>query len=73
MSGAVDAPDTLGKILGKERFEQLRDARGKEKDGLMLPEQMSETYLHIAQQHRSCWTHEIDLRAFSDTPWWNHD
>ena len=27
---------------------------------------------HLAHQHRSTWTHEIDLRSFSDMPWWNH-
>ncbi len=72
IDGAVDAPDTLGKLLGPERFEALRTEMGKEHDGLMLPEKMAETYLHLAQQHRSCWTHEIDLRAFSDRAWFNH-
>ncbi|MCP5044305.1 MAG: SDR family NAD(P)-dependent oxidoreductase, partial [bacterium] len=72
IDGAVDAPDTLGKMLGPERFEQLREARGKEHDGLLLPAKIADTYFHLAQQHRSAWTHEIDLRAFSDRPWWNH-
>ena len=72
IDGAVDAPDTLGKMLGAERFQQLRETRGNEHDGLMLPKQIAETYLHLAQQHRSTWTFEIDLRAFSDRPWWNH-
>lgn len=72
VDGAVDAPDTLGKMLGAERFQQLREARGLEHDGLLLPEHMAETYFHIAQQHRSTWTHELDLRSFSDLAWWNH-
>ncbi len=72
IDGAVDAPDTLGKMLGPERFQQLRESRGNEHDGLMLPKHIAETYLHLAQQHRSTWTFEIDLRAFSDRPWWNH-
>ena len=72
IDGAVDAPDTLGKMLGPERFQQLRETRGLEHDGLMLPEQIAETYLHLARQHRSTWTHELDLRAFSDLAWWNH-
>ena len=72
IDGAVDAPDTLGKMLGPERFQQLRESRGMEHDGLLLPTQIAETYFHVAQQHRSAWTFEIDLRAFSDTPWWNH-
>jgi NAD(P)-dependent dehydrogenase (short-subunit alcohol dehydrogenase family) len=72
IDGAVDAPDTLGKMLGPEKFQQLRETRGNEHDGLLLPAQIAETYLHLAQQHRSCWTHELDLRAFSDRAWWNH-
>ncbi len=72
IDGAVDAPDTLGRMLGEETFEKLREARGKDKDGLLLPEKMAETYFHLAQQHRSAWTHELDLRAFSDLAWWNH-
>ncbi len=72
IDGAVDAPDTLGKMLGAENFEALREAKGKDKDGLLLPEEIAETYYHLAQQHRSAWTHELDLRAYSDLAWWNH-
>lgn len=71
IDGAVDAPDTLGKILGPERFQKLRETRGLANDGLLLPEKIAETYWHLAQQHRSAWTHELDLRAFSDIAWWN--
>ena len=72
IDGAVDAPDTLGKMLGPDRFRQLRETRGAA-DGLLLPEKIAETYYHIAHQHRSVWTHELDLRSWSDTAWWNHD
>ena len=72
IDGAVDAPDTLGKMLGAEQFQALRESRGLEHDGLLLPEKVADTYLHLAQQHRSVWTHELDLRSFSDRPWWNH-
>jgi len=72
VDGAVDAPDTLGKMLGPELFKKLRETRGQEHDGLLLPQEMAETYFHIAQQHRSAWTHELDLRAYSDLAWWNH-
>lgn len=71
IDGAVDAPDTLGKILGPELFQKLRETRGAA-DGLLLPEKIAETYYHIAHQHRSVWTHELDLRSYSDTAWWNH-
>ena len=72
IDGAVDAPDTLGKMLGPEKYAELRRTRGMEHDGLLLPEKIADTYYHLAQQHRSAWTHEIDLRAFSDQAWWNH-
>jgi len=72
VDGAVDAPDTLGKMLGKEKFQELREKRGMEHDGLMLPAKMADTYFHLAQQHRSAWTHELDLRSFTDLAWWNH-
>lgn len=72
VDGMVDAPDTLGKMLGAELFQELRGKRGGDRDELMLPEQMAETYFHVAHQHRSAWTHELDLRAFSDLAWWNH-
>lgn len=73
VDGAVDAPDTLGRMLGAEVFAQLRQTHGGEHDALMLPAQMAETYFHIAQQHRSAWTHELDLRSFRDVAWWNHE
>ena len=72
IDGAVDAPDTLGKMLGPEMYKQLRETRGMEHDGLLLPKKIADTYLHLAQQHRSSWTHELDMRAFSDQAWWNH-
>jgi len=71
IDGAVDAPDTLGKMLGPQQFQKLRETRGLEKDGLLLPEEIADTYFHIANQHRSAWAHEVDLRSFSDKPWWN--
>lgn len=71
VDGLVDAPDTVGKILGEERYQALRQARGLEKDGLILPEHVAETYFQLAHQHRSAWTFEMDLRAYSDKPWWN--
>src|SRR4029450_9958755 len=67
IDGAVDAPDTLGKMLGSERFQALRETRGKEHDGLMLPTHIAETYVHLAKQHRSPWTHEMHLAAVPDS------
>tara|TARA_B100000427_G_scaffold316027_1_gene310698 strand:- start:962 stop:1753 length:792 start_codon:yes stop_codon:yes gene_type:complete len=71
VDGAVDAPDTLGKMMGPEMYKKFRETKGMEHDGLILPEKVADTYFHLAQQHRSTWTHEIDIRAFSDAAWWN--
>ncbi len=71
IDGAVDAPDTLGKMLGPDKFQALREERGLEHDGLMLPERIADTYFHVAQQHRSTWTQELDMRSFTDSPWYN--
>lgn len=71
IDGMVDAPDTLGRMMGEEAFQKLREERGLEHDGLLLPAEIADTYFQLSRQHRSAWTHELDLRAFSDTPWWN--
>ena len=60
------------KMLGPEMYQQLRETKGMEHDGLLLPKEIAKTDFHLAQQHRSAWTHEIDLRAVSDLAWWNH-
>ncbi|MEM1160606.1 MAG: SDR family NAD(P)-dependent oxidoreductase [Pseudomonadota bacterium] len=72
VDGSVDAPDTLGKMMGAEKFQEMREARGMDNDGLLLPAKMAETYWHVHNQHRSAWTFEMDLRSFSDLAWWNH-
>ena len=68
IDGPVDAPDTLGKMLG-EKFEAFKDHKGE--DGLLDPAAVAETYWHLAHQPRSAWTHELDLRPWTDVPWWN--
>ncbi|MBX3520869.1 MAG: SDR family oxidoreductase [Xanthobacteraceae bacterium] len=36
----------------------------KEKDGILDPDRIAENYWYLHNQHRSAWTHEMDLR-----PW----
>ena len=69
IDGAVDAPDTLGRMLGQERFDKLREAKGA--DGLLVPSAVAETFWHLAHQHPSARTFELDLRSSKDLPWWN--
>ena len=72
IDGAIEAPDTLGKMLGEKAFKKLLEERGGGKDELLIPAEIAETYYHLARQHRSVWTHELDLRPYAELPWWNH-
>ena len=72
IDGLVDASDTLGKILGLENFQKLQKSRGMKHDGLLFPGEIAETFYHLSQHRRSTWTHEIDLRPYSDQARWNH-
>ena len=71
IDGPVEAPDTLGKLIGPEQYGKLLEAKSNGKDEMLLPTELAETYYHIAHQHRSSWTHELDLRPWKDVPWWN--
>lgn len=68
VDGPVDAPDTLGKLLG-DKFDAFKQAKGS--NGVIDPAELAETYWHLAHQPRNCWTHEVDVRPWTDTPWWN--
>ncbi|WP_073975350.1 SDR family NAD(P)-dependent oxidoreductase [Erythrobacter donghaensis] len=68
VDGPVDAPDTLGKLLG-DRFDAFKQGKGS--DGIIDPAALAETYWHLAHQPRNCWSHEVDVRPWTDVPWWN--
>ena len=51
IDGMVDAPDTLGKVLGPELYQKLRETKGMENDGLVLPENVADTYFHLYKLH----------------------
>ena len=68
VDGSVDAPDTLGKLLG-DKFEAYKAMKGE--DGVIDPAMLAETYWHLAHQHRSCWSFKVDVRPWTDVPWWN--
>ncbi len=68
IDGPVDSPDTLGKLLG-DKFDAYKASKGD--DGVINPADLADTYFHLSQQPRNCWSHEIDLRPWTDVPWWN--
>jgi NAD(P)-dependent dehydrogenase (short-subunit alcohol dehydrogenase family) len=45
------------------------DTRGASRgpDGMLLPEAIAETYLHVHRQHRSAWTWEVELRPWVES------
>ncbi|CAM6030631.1 unnamed protein product [Sphagnum balticum] len=38
----------------------------KEEDAMMKPDEIAEIYWHVHSQHKSAWTHELDVRPFSE-------
>ncbi|CAB9519486.1 dehydrogenase reductase [Seminavis robusta] len=66
VDGPVLAPDTLGKMLGPQKFASLQSSRL-----LIAPKAVAETYWHLAHQPPSARTFELDLRSQQDVPWWN--
>ena len=59
IDGAIDTPfirDTF-----PERYAK------KANDGILDPEAIAQNYLNLHQQHRSAWTHELDLRPWDET------
>lgn len=71
IDAVIEAPDTVGKLLGPELYQKMLEERGNGKDMLVIPEKVAETYYHIAHQHRSAWSQEVDIRPYSETPWFN--
>lgn len=59
IDGAIDSQFTR---------ENLPDAEAsKARDGLLLPDEIAKNYVWLHRQHRSAWTHEMDLRPWCET------
>ena len=39
----------------------------KDRDGILSPEAIAEAYWQLHSQHRTAWTHEMDLRPWMET------
>jgi NAD(P)-dependent dehydrogenase (short-subunit alcohol dehydrogenase family) len=59
VDGAID-----GQLI-RDRFPQAIERLGE--DGLLGIEAIADAYWHLHRQHRSAWTHEIDLRPFKES------
>lgn len=49
----------------RTRFGEYLDQLGE--DGGLSPDAIADAYWHVHTQHRSAWTHEMDLRPFKET------
>ena len=58
IDGAVDTPWIRSNF--SELINKIPD------DGLMPPAHIADVYYQISQQHRSVWTHELDLRPYCE-------
>ena len=58
IDGAIDTPWI------KENFPDTYAL--KEKDGILRPEKIAETYWNVHSQDRSAWTQELDLRPYME-------
>jgi NAD(P)-dependent dehydrogenase (short-subunit alcohol dehydrogenase family) len=58
IDGGID-----GQRLRSAAPQRVRDAGA---DGLLDPDSIAETYWQLHLQHRSAWTHELDLRPYKE-------
>jgi NAD(P)-dependent dehydrogenase (short-subunit alcohol dehydrogenase family) len=50
--------------IESERYRHLIDERGE--DSLLAPDAIAELYLQLHRQPRSAWSHEVDVRPWSE-------
>lgn len=50
--------------IESERYRHLTDERGE--DSLLAPDAIAELYLQLHRQPRNAWSHEIDVRPWSE-------
>ena len=56
-----------GGIEGERLLSRMPDRKDKAgADGLLNIEAIADSYWHLHTQHRSAWTHEIDLRPYKE-------
>ncbi len=54
VDGAIDTP------FIRQRFADIKD------EDMLKPDPIAETYWHLAHQHPSSWTQELDVRPFKE-------
>jgi len=59
IDGAIDSQ------FIRENLPDADDRRAR--DGLLIPDEIAKNYVWLHKQHRSAWTHELDLRPWNET------
>ena len=59
IDGAIDT------VLVRERFPDIVESRPP--DGILNPADIAENYYQLHRQPRSSWTHEIDIRPWTES------
>ncbi|MBA3068858.1 MAG: SDR family oxidoreductase [Hyphomonas sp.] len=59
IDGAIDSQ------FIRENLPDADDRRAR--DGLLIPDEIAKNYVWLHRQHRSAWTHELDLRPWNET------
>jgi NADP-dependent 3-hydroxy acid dehydrogenase YdfG len=52
-------------VFARENFADIDERLSR--DSILRPEEIAKTYLFLHQQQRSAWTHEMDLRPWSES------
>jgi NAD(P)-dependent dehydrogenase (short-subunit alcohol dehydrogenase family) len=59
VDGAIDSP------FIRETLPDADERRAR--DGLLIPDEIAKNYVWLHRQHRSAWTHELDLRPWNES------
>ena len=63
IDAAVDTEWVRGMIKERQGAQALENL---EPDQLLDPAAVGETYWQLHRQHRSAWTHELDIRPYAE-------
>lgn len=58
IDGPIDTPFVHENFPGASELAKI--------DGLLSPDQIAKNYVHLHKQHRTAWTHELDLRPYME-------
>jgi NAD(P)-dependent dehydrogenase (short-subunit alcohol dehydrogenase family) len=62
--GDVTRAEDVARFVATAMIPDLANRFGP--DGMLEPDQIAANYLTLHRQHRSAWTHELDLRPWSE-------